>query len=147
MSSYPSIQPLEARRFFAGDPILFIRGGSGTGGFLDGGTLAQRDEELADITNFSTAAKNHGWGELANLLRNDGFDPQQMIEKPSKPIDLTKLDLSQYKTIVFGSNNADYTPGGDKSIVKALVNYVFAGGSALFISDANFGTSYGDAPS
>ena len=26
------------------------------------------------------------------------------------------------------------------------MNYVFAGGSALFISDANFGSSYGDAP-
>ncbi len=130
MSIQPLIQPLEPRRLFAGDPILFIRGGSGTGGFIDGGTLAQRDEELADINDFSTAAGNHGWGELANMLRADGFAPQEMIEKPNKPIDLTGIDLTQYKTIIFGSNNADYTPFGDKSMVKALVNYVFAGGSA-----------------
>jgi Big-like domain-containing protein len=140
------IQPLESRVLFAADAILFIRGGTGTGGFIDGGTLAQRDEELADIHNLSTANGNHGWGELANLLRGDGFDPQQIIERPNKPIDLTNLDLSKYKTIVFGSNNADYTPGGDKTIVKALANYVFAGGSALFISDGNFGSTYSDAP-
>jgi len=141
------MQPLEPRIALAADKILFIRGGSGTGGFLDGGTLAQRDEELADINNVSVAKENHGWGELANLLRNDGFSPQQMIERPNHRIDLTKLDLTQYKTIVFGSNNADYTPHGDKTIVKALARYVFAGGSALFVSDANFGSYYGDAPS
>ena len=56
---------------------------------------------------------------------------------------LTKLNLSQYSTIVFGSNNADYTPGGSSAIVNALTSYVFAGGAALFISDANFGKSYG----
>jgi hypothetical protein len=140
----PSIEPLETRVLFAAGKILFIRGGSGTGGFLDGGTLAQRDEELADITNFSTAKGNHGWGELANLLRGDGFAPMQAMEKHSNPIDLSKLDLSQYKTIVFGSNNADY---GAPRIVSALVKYIDNGGSALFISDANFGSSYGDAPS
>ena len=62
------------------------------------------------------------------MLRADGFSPQEMIEKPNKPVDLTGIDLTQYKTIIFGSNNADYTPFGDKSMVKALVNYVFAGG-------------------
>jgi hypothetical protein len=142
-----AMQNLESRLLFAAQKILFIRGASGTGGFLDGGTLAQRDEELADINNLSTAKGNHGWGELANLLRSDGFTLEQRIEKNDNRVDLTKLDLSQYSTIVFGSNNADYTPHGDKTIVKALVNYVFAGGSALFASDANFGTSYGDAPS
>ena len=141
-----TIHALESRIFLAADQILFIRGGTGTGGFLDGGTLAQRDEELSDIHNLSTANDNHGWGELANLLRADNFSPQEMIETKNKPIDLSKIDLSQYKTIVFGSNNADYTPAGSKVIVNALVSYVFAGGSALFISDANFGLSYEDAP-
>jgi hypothetical protein len=145
--SIVAMQNLEPRLLFAAQKILFIRGGSGTGGFLDGGTLAQRDEELADINNLSTAKGNHGWGELANLLRSDGFTLEQRIEKNGRRIDLTKLDLSQYSTIVFGSNNADYTPFGNKTIVKALVSYVFAGGSTLFVSDANFGTSYGDAPS
>jgi hypothetical protein len=147
MYTPPVMHQLEPRIAFAGDKILFIRGGSGTGGFIDGGTLAQRDEELADINNLSTAKGNHGWGELANLLRSDGFDPVEMIEKPNKPIDLTKLDLAQYKTIIFGSNNADYTPHGDKTLVRALESYVFAGGSALFVSDGNFGSYYGDAPS
>src|SRR5438270_8590265 len=121
------MQPLESRLFFSAQKILFIRGGSGTGGFLDGGTLAQRNEELAAITNFSTATNNHGWGELANLLRSDGFSTQQIVEKPNQPVDLTTLDLSQYSAIVFGSNNADYTPNGSTKIVNALVNYVFAG--------------------
>src|SRR6185295_12918280 len=64
-----------------------------------------------------------------------------------KAVDLSALNLSQYRAIVFGSNNADYTPGGDKRIRDALVNYVFAGGAALFISDGNFGKTYDDAPS
>jgi hypothetical protein len=143
----PSVESLESRRLLAADSILFIRGGSGTGGFIDGGTLSQRDEELSDINDLSTTSGNHGWGELASMLRADNFDPTEMIEKPNKPIDLTKINLSQYKTIVFGSNNADYTPAGDKTLVRALVSYVFAGGSALFISDGNFGSFYGDAPS
>src|SRR5581483_12305200 len=147
MCSLAAIQPLEPRVFLTGDSILFIRGGTGTGGFIDGGSLAQRDEELSDINNHSTAKGNHGWGQLADMLRGDGFDLQQKIEKPNRRIDLTKIDLSQYKIIVFGSNNADYTPHGDKSIVRALENFVFAGGSALFVSDGNFGSSYGDAPS
>lgn len=141
------MQPLESRTFLSGEKILFIRGGTGTGGFIDGGTLAQRDEELSDITNLSTKSNNHGWGQLANLLRGDGFALTQVIETKNKPIDLTKINLAQYSTIVFGSNNADYTPGGSKTLVNALVNYVFSGGSALFISDGNFGTTYDDAPS
>lgn len=140
----PSIEPLETRVLFAAEKILFIRGGSNTGGFLDGGTRAQRDEELADINNFSTSTGNHGWGELANLLKGDGFSPVQTIEKHVNPFDLSKVDLTQYKTIVFGSNNADYSA---PRIVGAFVKYIDRGGSALFISDANFGSSYGDAPS
>src|SRR3954451_3392465 len=142
------IEPLEPRRMFSTGKILFIRGASGTGGFVDGGTLAQRDEELADINNHSTASGNHGWGELADLLRAKGFTIEQMIEPGNdQPVNLAGLNLSQYRLIVFGSNNGDYTPGGSTTDVTALRDYVFAGGGALFISDANFGSSYGDAPS
>src|SRR5437016_1915036 len=136
-------EALESRRMLSTGKILFIRGSSGSGGFYDGGTLAQRDEELADINNFSTATPNHGWGELANLLRGQGFTLEQMIEGANAaPINFASLNLSQYRLIVFGSNNADY----DQTQVSAIKNYVFAGGSALFISDANFGSAWGDAP-
>src|SRR5438046_3425495 len=81
----PSIELLETRVLFAAEKILFIRGGSNSGGFLDGGTRAQRDEELADINNFSTAAGNHGWGELANMLKTDSFAPIEIIEKHNNP--------------------------------------------------------------
>src|SRR6266478_5306648 len=87
----PLIEPLETRVLFAAEKILFIRGSSNTGGFLDGGTRAQRDEELADINNFSTAKGNHGWGELANLLKSVGFAPVETIEKHNNPVDLSKL--------------------------------------------------------
>jgi hypothetical protein len=141
-----TIESLEPRTFLSATRILFIRGGSGTGGFIDGGTLAQRDEELADVNNTSTNSGNHGWGELANLLRGEGFSIEQRVEGPKSnntPVDLAALDLSQYAVIVFGSNNADYsTPS-----VNALESYVRSGGGALFISDGNFGSFYGDAPS
>ena len=47
--------------------------------------------------------------------------------------DLETLNLSQYDVIVFGSNNAVY----DAAAVDAIDAYIFGGGSALFISDAN----------
>src|SRR5262249_15370321 len=145
---WQAAEALERRLLLAasGERILFIRGGSGTGGFLDGGTLAQRDEELADITNTPTAIGNHGWGELANLLRGDGFVLDQMIEGPASnktPIDLTAINLSQYKVIVFGSNNATYSTAS----INALEGFIRSGGGALFISDANFGSNWGDAAS
>jgi hypothetical protein len=137
------VEALESRRLLSTGKILFIRGGSGSGGFYDGGTLAQRDEELADINNTSTATKNHGWGELAALLRGQGFTLDQVIEGANDtPVNLAAMNLSQYRLIVFGSNNATY----DSTQVSAVKNYVFAGGSALFISDANFGSAWGDAP-
>ena len=68
---------------------------------------------------------------------------QQMIEGAgAAPLNFAGMNLSQYRLIVFGSNNADY----DQIQVTAIKNYVFAGGSALFISDANFGSVWGDAP-
>jgi hypothetical protein len=121
--------------------ILFVRGGPGTGGFLEGGS----DEQLSDIDNYSTANGNHGWGQLADTLRALGFDPVQMTEGPAEnntPIDFANLDLSAYTIIVLGSNNADYPP----EAVDAVDQFVRGGGGLLVISDANWGQNWGDAP-
>jgi hypothetical protein len=142
----PMLEPLERRSLLSSaGTILFIRGGSGTGGFLEGGSLAQRDEQLSDITNTSTATDNKGWGQLAAALRDAGFTVEQRIEGPSgnnTPVPLQSLDLSRYDVIVFGSNNASYPTAA----VDAVENYVRNGGGALFISDANFGSNWRDAP-
>lgn len=124
------------------ETILFIRGGSGTGGFLEGGS----DEQLSDITNDETFGGNHGWGQLADLLEAEGFTLEQMIEGPAEdntPIDFAALDLSAYAVIVLGSNNAEYTVAS----VDAIEAFVEAGGGLLVISDANWGRFWGDAPS
>ena len=151
------IEPLERRTLmasgavFADTPsptpsILFIRGATRSGGFLEGTNAATRNEQLADINNTSTAPGNAGWGVLAQNLRDQGFAVEQMTEAkeataPStgliegKPIRFENLDLTKYSAIVFGSNNARYS----KASVDAIQNYVNNGGGALFISDANFG--------
>jgi hypothetical protein len=51
------------------------------------------------------------------------------------------MDLGQYDAIVFGSNNAAYGPPQ----VAAVDAYIRGGGGAIFISDANFGSSWADA--
>lgn len=140
------VEILENRRLLAGEKILFIRGGNGTGGFIDGGSQAYRNGQLADTNDTTTSSKNHGWGELGKLLKNDGMSITQVIEQPNQPINLAGMNLSQYKAIVFGSNNADYTPNGSTSHVNAVENFVKNGGGVLFVSDANFGLTYGDAP-
>lgn len=122
--------------------VLFIRGGAFTGGVLGGGST----EELSDIHNASTAVGNHGYAELAALLAAEGFVVEQVTEGPAPaglPVNLLAIDLSHYDVIVFGSNNASYPPAA----VDWLVPYVCSGGSALFISDANWGSSWSDAPS
>jgi F5/8 type C domain len=127
---------------FATDRILFIRGGDGTGGFLEGGS----DDHLCDIDNFNLAPGNHGWASLASLLRGEGYVVRQIKEGPTSsgadlPVDLANLDLSPYRLVVFGSNNATY---GAQAVNK-IEAYVRGGGAALFISDANFGSNWGDA--
>ena len=87
-----------------GSTILFVRGGPGTGGFLEGGS----DDQLSSMFDESTASGNHGW-----------------------------------TTIVLASNNAEYTVAQ----VDAIEDYIRSGGSVLFISDANFGQDWPDAPS
>jgi hypothetical protein len=146
------IEALESRLLFASGTILFIRGATRSGGFLEGVDAATRDEQLADINNHSTSSGNAGWGTLAQTLQSAGYAVQQMTEakEPGAPssgfiqgraIRLENLDLSQFSAIVFGSNNARYTAAS----VRALQNYVNAGGAALFISDANFGANWRDA--
>lgn len=125
--------------------VLFVRGGAGTGGFLEGGA----DEQLADISDYSTRGGNHGWGELADWLRENDFELHQMEEGPASnntPVPFGDLDLSTYDIIVLGSNNADYLPEGESRHVDAIESWVKAGGGLLVISDANFGRNWGDAP-
>ena len=123
---------------------LFIRGGIGTVGFLDGGD----DEQGSDVFNYSTEEGNHGWGELNSALLAEGFEVIQVSEGPMidgvpTPVAIESMILKQYSVIVFGSNNAEYS---DEQ-VDALTSYIEGGGSALFISDANFGQNWGDSAS
>lgn len=121
--------------------ILFVRGGPGTGGFLEGGS----DEQLSDINNFSESGGNHGWGTLGQTLSQAGFICEKAIEGPAAnntPIDFTAIDLSKYDVIVLGSNNADYSA----ALVDPVEDFVLAGGGLLVISDANWGQNWGDAP-
>ena len=147
------LEPLEKRVLFAAPIILFIRGATRSGGFLEATNDAGRTEQLADINNTSTAAGNHGWGTLASTLRSAGFAVEQMTEPKEAsapptgqtngmPIHFENLTLSKYACIVFGSNNARYST----TTVDAVTKYIKAGGAAVFISDANFGSNWRDAP-
>ena len=132
--------------------ILFVRGADRSGGFLEAGNDSQRTEQLADIFNNSTNGGNHGWNELRLALLGNGFDVTQVIEPlednapptgqtTGAPIAFETMDLFQYDVIVFGSNNALYS----QISVDAVEDYVRAGGAAIFISDANFGSDWADA--
>src|SRR3954471_2615916 len=145
------IEPLESRVLFA--TILFVRGAPRSGGFLEATNDAGRTEQLADINNTSTVAGNHGWSTLAATLRSAGVTVQQMTEPLEEnapatgqttgaPIHFENMDLSKYDAIVFASNNAAYP----RASVDAIQKYVQNGGGAMFISDANFGSSWRDAP-
>ncbi len=135
------------------DRVLFVRGADRSGGFLEAGNDAARTEQLADINNTATNNGNHGWGELSALLTAGGFDVVQIAEPledgapgtgptTGAPIPFETLALHEYDAIVLGSNNATYS----EAQVTALENYVRSGGGLLFISDANFGGSWADAP-
>lgn len=134
--------------------ILFVRGADRSGGFLEAGNDAARTEQLADITNPATNRGNHGWFELAETLRAQGWQVAQMIEPlepdapatgptTGAPIPFETMDLDAFDVIVLGSNNAQYQPAQ----ADAIEGYVERGGAVLFISDANFGGSWDDAPS
>lgn len=130
--------PLPAQGSGGARRILFVRGGSGT--------VGGSDAELCDLFDFSTTPGNAGFGELGALLVGDGFMVEQASEGPVSspaPVDLASLPLAQYSVIVFGSNNAVY-PASAALLVR---DYVAAGGSVLFMSDAIWGASFGQAPS
>src|SRR6185437_4021590 len=146
------VETLEGRMLFSAAPeVLFIRGAVRSGGFLEGTDAATRTAQLADINDTSTAADNSGWGTFAQTLRDDGYEVSEMVEAKGaggtqtfvngKPVPFAQLDLSQYAAIVFGSNNARY----DVPDRKAVQQYINAGGGALFITDANFGSNWRDA--
>lgn len=121
--------------------VLFIRGGDATGGLANNST-----EHLSDIGNDETG-RNHGWGQLARLLQETGYVIEQVEEHPvtqgtPTPVDLAGMDLSAYDVLVFGSNNAAYGPAA----VDSVDQYVRRGGGLLFISDANWGQDWADAP-
>jgi len=149
----PICEPLERRTLLAAPVILFVRGADRSGGFLEATNDAGRTEQLADINNTSTATGNHGWATLAATLRSAGYVVEQMKEPleagapgtgqtQGAPIKFETMTLSRYAAIVFGSNNAKYPAAS----VDAINNYVKNGGGALFISDANFGSNWRDAP-
>ena len=132
--------------------VLFVRGADRSGGFLEADNDAERTEQLADINNPSTARGNHGWFELATLLRGNGFEVSQVQESveagnTSGPTDGVAVDfggsvsLDAYDVVVFGSNNARYS----RSQVDAVEGFVRSGGGVIFISDANFGSDWADA--
>jgi len=137
--------------------ILFIRGADRSGGFLEAGNDSSRTEHLADITNLATFGGNHGWGELESVLRAEGFKLDQVAEPveadarrtgqtTGSQLDFGNLatgkQLADYGALVLGSNNAIY----DDAQISLVEDYVRGGGGALFISDANFGSDWGDAP-
>ena len=132
--------------------VLFVRGAPRSGGFLEAESDFDRTEHLADINNDSTQPGNHGWHELAELLRAYGFGVTQIIEPlesvppmhgltQGRPIEFETMDLSVFDVIVMGSNNAVYS----QASIDAFEQYILNGGSALFISDASFGSNWADA--
>jgi hypothetical protein len=133
VTASPSFAAPQAER------VVFVRGASGTGGFLEGGS----DEQLSDINNFSTSGGNHGFGQLMQTLTAEGFAVEQVVENTTgAPVDFAALDLSTVSVLVLGSNNQTYS-GAD---VEAVTDFVFGGGGLLVISDANWGSDWGKAP-
>jgi len=130
--------------------VLFLRGADRSGGFLEADNDTERTEHLADINNMQTFGGNHGWGELRQALEGAGFEVEQITETAENAggpaegiaVALEKLPLSGYDVIVFGSNNAVYDPAA----IDEVEDWIRNGGGALFISDANFGSDWADAP-
>jgi hypothetical protein len=130
--------------------VLFLRGADRSGGFLEAVDDAGRTAQLADVDDFTSGTLNRGWGELRTTLESEGFVVEQVKETaetasgPAQglPFPLAGTPLGGYAAIVFGSNNASY----GTAAVDAVDAYVRGGGAALFVSDANFGGDWADAP-
>ncbi len=129
--------------------VLFVRGADRSGGFTEATNDAERTANLGDIDDFATGP-NRAWGELRATLESEGFAPSQVNEIPETasgpaaglPVAIESLPLETWAAVVLGSNNAVYAAPA----VDALETYVRNGGGALFISDANFGGDWADAP-
>ena len=126
--------------------LLLVRGTDRSGGFLEAGDDAAGTERLADIANLSTTGGNHGRGQPANPLRDNGYAFEQITEAVELIVGATGStegvavspetpDLSVYDGTVFGSNNAVY----NEAQMDAADRFVRGGGGALCISDAHFG--------
>ncbi|MFQ5507462.1 MAG: hypothetical protein ACE5F1_22085, partial [Planctomycetota bacterium] len=122
-----------------GRSVLFIRGADGSGGAKSGGSFLQRTEQLSDVHNRSMVPGNHGYGALRDLLMAEGFRVSQWIESPKL---LTRAVLQGHRIIVWGSNNKVLAA----SEIQAFHAYIDAGGSALFLCDADWGSTFGAAP-
>jgi hypothetical protein len=146
------IESLDPRYHLAGD-VLFVHGADRSGGFIEATNDAQRTEQLASITNASTAGGNHGWKQLADRLRGEGYTLTE-IDEPlengapasgqttGRGLDLTAGFLRGYDLVVFASNNGVYST----TSIDAVDAYLRGGGAGLFISDGNFGSDWRDAP-
>jgi hypothetical protein len=130
--------------------VLFLRGADRSGGFLEANDDAGRSAQLSDIEDTTSGTVNRGWGELRATLESEGFVAEQVkeiAETPSGPAQglpfpLTPALLANYAMVVFGSNNTRY----GSVAIDAVEDYLRQGGGALFISDANFGGDWADAP-
>lgn len=117
----------------SGRSVLFIRGADGSGG-LGNGSVTRRTLHLSDI-NDTRGSGNTGFGEFAALLRSSGYTVSQWIESNGT---LDAARLRPHRIVVFGSNNRVYS----QAEVQAFETWWRAGGSALFISDANWGSNW-----
>lgn len=116
--------------------VLFVRGAPGSGGFLGEGL----DAHLSDIDDDEAP---QGFATLKAQLEAEGYSVRQVVEPDGEQgIDLTGGALDGVDIVVLGSNNAAYAPGD----AEALADWVRAGGGLLAFSDANYGSSHGDAP-
>lgn len=130
--------------------VLFLRGADRSGGFLEANDDAGRTAQLADIDDITSGTINRGWGELRATLESEGFIAEQVKEPAENasgpaagmPFPLTPALLANYAAVVFGSNNARYPA----ATVDAVEAHLRGGGGALFVSDANFGGDWADAP-
>jgi hypothetical protein len=144
-----AVEKLEDRKLMTGEDVVFIRGADRSG---SGANDTERQEQLNDINNNSTAAGNRGWGQLRTHLTGLGYNVTQVTETVESGAPNTggtngvQVNLSQAlagkEIAVFGSNNAVYS----RQNKEFLETWVRAGGSALFISDLKFGRDWSDAP-